>query len=279
MKKDLPQVDIPQNFVAWTNVPDNILVPYKQTCKLRAAIFVLCLKGSMKISINLIDYNINANDVIVLFPDNIIHVYEQKRNVKFSVVAFSSKSISTLNLFDATIDQLPMINENPKFSLDRKVAPTLKNYISFLSDVYTQYKETLPLELIKNILSTLLCGIGILYKGNKWIKKELNRSEEICKQLMKLVVKYYTTQRHVSFYAEQLGISFQHLSITVKQKTGKNVSDIISEMVMMDAKAKLRSTNMTIQEIAYSLNFPSVSFFGKYFKRRQGVSPKKYRKN
>ena len=38
-----------------------------------------------------------------------------------------------------------------------------------------------------------------------------------------------------------------------------------------------KSTNMTIQEIAYSLNFPSASFFGKYFKRHMGMSPLEYR--
>ena len=42
-------------------------------------------------------------------------------------------------------------------------------------------------------------------------------------------------------------------------------------------KAKLKSTDMTIQEIAYSLNFPSASFFGKYFKRHMGMSPLEYR--
>ena len=34
---------------------------------------------------------------------------------------------------------------------------------------------------------------------------------------------------------------------------------------------------MTVQEIAYSLNFSDISFFGKYFKRYTGMSPKQYR--
>lgn len=60
--------------------------------------------------------------------------------------------------------------------------------------------------------------------------------------------------------------------------TGKNVLDIIAHVVIIDIKAKLKSTDMTIQEIAYSLNFPSASFFGKYFKRHMGMSPLEYRK-
>ena len=86
-----------------------------------------------------------------------------------------------------------------------------------------------------------------------------------------------TTERRAQFYAAKLGISLQHLSTTIKQVTGKNVLDLIAHVVIIDIKAKLKSTDMTIQEIAYSLNFPSASFFGKYFKRHLGMSPLEYR--
>ena len=79
------------------------------------------------------------------------------------------------------------------------------------------------------------------------------------------------------FYADKLGISLQHLSTTVRQVTGKSVLDTIAYIVIMDAKAKLKGTNMTIQEIAYSLNFPSASFFGKYFRRYVGMTPLDFR--
>ena len=63
----------------------------------------------------------------------------------------------------------------------------------------------------------------------------------------------------------------------MRQVTGRNVLDIIAHVVIVDVKAKLKSPNMTIQEIAYSLNFHSASFFGKYFKRHMGMSPLEYR--
>jgi len=48
-------------------------------------------------------------------------------------------------------------------------------------------------------------------------------------------------------------------------------------MVIMDAKAQLKSTNLSIHDIAYALNFTNMSFFGKYFKRHVGMSPQEYR--
>jgi AraC-like DNA-binding protein len=53
----------------------------------------------------------------------------------------------------------------------------------------------------------------------------------------------------------------------------------IERFVILEAKVMLRSSNMTIQQIADELNFPSQSFFGKYFKKSVGVSPKEYRNN
>ena len=132
--------------------------------------------------------------------------------------------------------------------------------------------------MAQSTLSMLLSGIDRMYchrpqmqKGNK------SRKEEICRELVQLVIENYTRERRAQFYADKLGISLQHLSTTVRQVTGRNVLDIIANVVIVDVKAKLKSTNMTIQEIAYSLNFPSASFFGKYFKRHMGMSPLEYR--
>ena len=125
-----------------------------------------------------------------------------------------------------------------------------------------------------HVLLRFVCHVYKSYSGDA---HPITRKEEICKELVQLVTQHYAIERKAQFYADKLGISLQHLSTTVKQVTGKNVLDIISYVVFMDAKAKLKSTNLTIQEIAYSLNFPNASFFGKYFKRYVGMTPLEFR--
>ena len=49
-----------------------------------------------------------------------------------------------------------------------------------------------------------------------------------------------------------------------------------NNLFFLFTKALLKSTNMTIQQISDELNFANQSFFGKYFKRLTGVSPKEY---
>ena len=40
----------------------------------------------------------------------------------------------------------------------------------------------------------------------------------------------------------------------------------------------LRNTSKSIKELAAHMNFPSQSFFGKYFKEHVGMTPMSYRK-
>jgi len=278
MRKDFPQVDMPENFVAWADINEDILNIYKQACKLKAGVFVLCLEGSLKASINLTDYLVKKNDLVVLFPGSIITIHEQVEKARLCFAGFSSKFINTANLIESTMENYHTIVENPVVSLDQKRGDYFNDYFRLLSKFYINEQSSMDPEVIKSILYSLLSWIGSIYRRFSSAANLINRSERLCKNLMPLVMKNYTKERHVSFYADQLGISLQHLSLTVKQKTGRNVSDIISDVVMMDAKAKLKSTDMTIQEISNSLNFPSVSFFGKYFKRREGIGPLEYRK-
>ena len=133
-------------------------------------------------------------------------------------------------------------------------------------------------ELIRYTLKVMLYAVDRMYSDSPIRSERLqSRKDEICRRLVQLVIENYTHERRAQFYADKMGISIQHLSTTVKQVTGKNILDIIAYVVLTDVKSKLKSTDMTVQEIAYSLNFPSASFFGKYFKRHVGMSPQEYR--
>ena len=132
--------------------------------------------------------------------------------------------------------------------------------------------------LAVNAAAFMLYGVDKLYSDVPMQDvRTQSRKEEICRKLVQLVIENYTHERRAQFYADKMGISLQHLSTTVKQATGKNILDIIAHVVLIDVKSKLKSTDMTVQEIAYSLNFPNASFFGKYFKRYVGMSPLSYK--
>lgn len=231
----------------------------------------------MQASINLIDHDIKENDLITLLPGSIIQIRERTEKVRLAFVGFSSESISRINLIKELMGIYRKVVENPIVSLQEDIASYFKDYFALLARVACNERLTLSTEITETALHSVLVGINTIYKTYTEKVRPTTRKEEICKELVQAVTENYTTERRAQFYADKLGISLQHLSTTVKQVTGKNVLDIIAYVVIMDAKAKLKSSNMTIQEIAFSLNFPSASFFGKYFRRYVEMTPLEYR--
>ncbi len=273
---NLPLLDLPVGFVVSTAVTEQILGFYKQTCRLKAGIFALCVSGTLKASINLKEYTLHPGDLVTLIPGSIIQFCEETDAVQLSFIGFSSSFMEGVNLIQSTTDNVTTIYEHPVLPLDIKKTQQLNDFLKLLERIVMEEGKINP-EIVKHILQGLMIGIGDLYRGKQWPNQTLTRSDEIQKKFLGLVMKHYTSNRQTSFYASHLSISPQHLCMIVKQKTGRSVSDIIADMVIMDAKSQLKSTDLTIQEISYSLNFPNVSFFGKYFKRYVGVSPQKFR--
>lgn len=130
-------------------------------------------------------------------------------------------------------------------------------------------------------------GMGLLAKENKilvrvnhFMTKEYtykSNSEALYCRFMDLLFIYHLKERNVSFYASKLCVSSKYLTAIVKEVSGKSPSTWIREETVRDIEQLLCHTQTSIKEIAYQLNFPNVSFFGKYFKSLKGISPKQYR--
>ena len=102
---EFPQVDLPVDMIAWTEVTEDILNIYKQSCRLKACIFALCIEGSITVSINLMDTEIKQGDFITLLPGTIIQFYEQKEKVCLGFVGFSSHCLNGVNLIQSTLSR------------------------------------------------------------------------------------------------------------------------------------------------------------------------------
>lgn len=275
---EYPFVDLPTDIIAWTNVNEEILKLYKQSCKLKAFILALCAEGSIKVSVNLMNYEIRKGQLVTLLPGSIIQFYHQNDKVNLSFVGFSEHCINGTNYLQSISSTYTDILESPIIEIDEAPKEYLSDYLRLLEKLTTRDFEP-DTRLATHIFNTILDSIDTLYKKRQNnADKKKNRKEELCLELVQLIIDNYMKERGAQFYADKLGVSLQYLSNTVKEVTGKSILDLISNAVITDITAKLKSTDMSIKEIAYSLNFPNTSFFGKYFKRHVGMTPLEYRK-
>lgn len=281
MEKELPKIDLPEEWIVGTGISKELLSLYTNfPCRIKSEIFVLCLGGEVEASVNLNKITVRKNDFVSIMPGTILQIHSVKGELELYFGGFSSKYVEQANLNPSTINTLYIPLGRPLITLRPEGATLLKDYFCFLIKLYEFFNENTRKLITSHLYSDIHTGIAAMYNNRaNDNKSSLSKSEILCKNFTQLVMQNYNKTRNVSWYAEKLGITHTHLCTTVKQATGNTCMGIISRMVIMDAKSQLKSTKLSIQEISDSLNFANMSFFGKYFKRYVGMSPLEYRNN
>ncbi len=77
--------------------------------------------------------------------------------------------------------------------------------------------------------------------------------------------------------ARQVGLTPSYFGKLFLAETGQHFSDYLTDYRVDVAKSLLRNTRKNISEIAFEVGFSSQSYFGAVFKRKVGISPKRYR--
>ena len=132
--------------------------------------------------------------------------------------------------------------------------------------------------MIKAIFMMCSQGIAEIYSKNYPLEKqELTRPLQIYQEFLNMVLRYYTKEHNVSFYAEKLGLTFSYFSTSIKKAIGATPQEILTQTIIIDAKTQLKGTNQEIKNIAMDLGFNNLSFFNKFFRRNVGMTPQEYR--
>lgn len=101
----------------------------------------------------------------------------------------------------------------------------------------------------------------------------------IFRNFQKLIAEHYRTLKLPKDYAELLYITPNHLNALCKDIIGLSAGELIREQVILEAKRLLINMNLSVADIANELNFSDHSYFIKFFKKHEGVTPEKFRKS
>ncbi len=276
--KELTNNPRAQGILAGIDMTGTCKELFRQAAILPHSIFLLCVRGSCKISIHLTQYEMNAGSLATILPKMYFQILDQTADCRFMYVGFPQQTMESSDLFAQTIEYTPFILDRPVLRLAPEVSRIFEEGFMLVIKANRLKQEMFNEKQRKLLYAQLLMAAYNTGSANTPGKTQhYSRSQEIVKELVRLLIQYYNKEREAAFYADKLHLSPRHLSTTVKKVTNKTLTELISSFIIRDAQAKLRSTEMTIQEIAYSLNFSDISFFGKYFKRYTRMSPKQYR--
>lgn len=246
----------------------------------------LCQEGQAEILLGGKSYLINKRNLFIYTAANLLQIRQRSANLEGIMIEVDLDYVIPIVNKVANSENLLYLRENPCMSLTEEQYIYIINLFNSVEKRInreniccgSRQKQYLISELIKSWGQVICYELLNIYFSNKpQTPLPQDKKDKIFQKFLITLYRYYHQERDVSFYADKQCLSARYFSSVIKEKSGSRALQWIIQTVITEAKQLLDNTDLSIKEIATKLNFPTQSFFGKYFKQYVGISPKEYR--
>lgn len=266
-----------EQFVqAETSLADFVKRPYR----LRFGVNILCISGEADFSVNLSDHPVKAGTVVIVLPNNLLDIHRISSDFRAKVFFFSETLFreSTFRL-EGTL--FKYIAEHPFSDLDENAAASTEHWMQMAEYTYNDRDNIHRQAITRNRLQNMFLEYDNKIRRMTWndggrFAVPMRRTD-LFRRFMELVHHHCCRRHEVAFYADRLCISARYLTAVCRAVLGRSAKEMIDEVLLLEIKMRLRSTDLSIQEIADETYFPDQSYLGRFFKRHTGQSPTAYR--
>lgn len=269
---------------------ENLDLALKKPYRLDGLLIITMQKGKLRLMVNSEAYTVKTSHIFVVSPGTLISFDRVDTPVSFSTLFISSTFLHSINIDLNAIDLRSLMRRpKPIMRLTTHEDAVIHKYFELL-DTNASYAPTSVLStrvarmLISSIayeilrFATMKAADEIATVSDDVSSEFPGRTQSYIYKYMQLLHIHYAKERSLSFYARQLCITPKYLTMVAKEATGLTASELLNRVVILEAKNLLCFSGRNIQQVAYDLNFPSQSAFGKYFKRLTGQSPSEFLK-
>ncbi len=238
----------------------------------------LLLDGEHDVKLGADHLQLNPNDLVIV-PENMLYASDHIKNCKGFCIHFKSEFLKS-QLAKPLSDEFPFFHYDAPhiINLNQNESEIIQK--SF-KNIIEEYDCTSPEKnfLLCNLLIILLLRVREIYRTRvKELKKNISRQEQLANLFKHLVEKHFIENRKVTDYSEMLNISPKHLSEVVSETFGRSPLQIIHDILLLEAKVQLGSTDKSVSEIAHYLKFDDQPHFTNFIKKRTGLSPLELRR-
>lgn len=238
---------------------------------------LICLHGSVTFRIR-DDFTLSKGGMITVIQGTIIEFVTISSDAKLIMMAYSSDFEILNPKFRPTPEVLTYIARHPHIRLSDIEIQSIVTVYNMLRDRLADPNFTAKEDMALNCMRLIYS-----YTSNHMISAEtdyqlrVSRHHKVLDDFLRLVELHSIEHREISFYADKLCMTPKYLSRIVCATSGRPAYKWICERIILEAKTLLSENELTIQQISDRLNFSNQSFFGSFFRRHTGVSPKNYR--
>ena len=248
--------------------------------KLEHFVFILCLRGHAAFSIDGLSYNLYPDNVLICHPNIVLGESMSSMDFEFRGVVLSKDYLQRLPLVstDNMWDVMMFFEKAPVLSLTPDEVKDFCRYYDLirprLADTHLRYRE----ELLSALLTALLYELSnIISRFADFRPQPYSAGSNVFRNFLSLLSSSYPKSRSVAYYADKLCLTPKYLSTVCKEVSGETASELINRYVVKDIDFLLKQRGRSVKEICNELEFPNLSFFGRYVKKHLGLSPKQYR--
>lgn len=268
---------------------DTVLPESDVSLRLDGLLFIMVQRGRIDIRVNTESYKIDAGNLIVVRTGSLIAFTKLKRPATLKILFISTTFLRSLNI-DLNAEELRYLFTNPRMviRLEPREIDVIRRYFDLLDSnaadtTGSVFSTRVARMLISSVTYELLRFGNTHQLREKGYETEVENDSQSHKKsyvygFLRLLHMHYARERNLEFYARNLCITPKYLSMMTKEVTGSTAAEWINRVVIQEAKNMLRYSDKSVQQIAYALNFPSQSAFGKFFKRMEGQSPTQFLK-
>lgn len=264
------------------NLRGNYLPQNFSPVKMEIFIAVLCLRGQVTFFIDNKKYTASENDLLLCQPQNILEHSNMDDDFECLGFCLSPEYMKQiLWLSPEKWNTRFFIENHPVISLNNESCKIFRQYY----DLFRSKLLGTPHRHQKELINALL--LAFVYEMHDSLEVAMlseqvhlnyyRAASSLFTSFIDLVNESYPKPRSVAYYADKLCVTPKYLSLVCKAYSGETALGIITQYVVKDIVFLLRQPEKSIKDIANELNFPNLSFFGKYVKRNLGKSPKEYR--
>lgn len=269
------------DFWVFTHLSASHVRAVREAVKFTSHTSVYVAKGSAEIDINLRLIRVNSPCLVLIRPSEVVQIRQVTDDFDASFIVLNTQ------MRDSLMIAIHNAGIHPGMRM-KVVAPVDSMYMKAFSSFY-ETLEAIAGEADNKYRTHALIHSMLSFYFTTGYHSYIEDTDEthnsayghkrnlMIDRFLILAQENFRTQRLTEFYADKLGVSSKHLSRMLKQITGYTASEWIKNYVVLEAKVMLKSSTMSMREIADRLNFPSQSFFAKFFKNATGLTPKQFR--
>lgn len=239
-----------------------------------------CLSGKASLFLGGEPREVRPDELLICHPGIVVERSMLSLDFEGFGIGLSKEYVrQLLLLLGSNWEREMYLERNPILRLTAQEMERLAQYYALLHTKLAGGRGYYEKEIADALLQAMLYELGAILRrfepGN--LRAAYSSGESLFQRFMGLLSSVYPRPRLVAWYAEELHVSPKYLSAVCRQVGGETASAIVNRYVLNDVKTLLRQPNKGIKEIAYELDFPDLSFFGRYVKKNLGVSPRQFR--